>query len=89
MTSTDASTRLVGRTFASLRHRDFRIFYVGQLISVTGTWMQQVALGWFVLELTGSPFLLGVTSAVRSLPILLFSFVGGVAADRFDRKSVV
>jgi MFS family permease len=85
----EASTRLVGRTFASLRHRDFRIFYVGQLISVTGTWMQQVALGWFVLELTGSLFLLGVTSAVRSLPILLFSFVGGIAADRFDRKRII
>jgi MFS family permease len=85
----EASTRLVGRTFASLRHRDFRIFYVGQLISVTGTWMQQVALGWFVLELTGSLFLLGVTSAVRSLPVLLFSFVGGIAADRFDRKRII
>jgi MFS family permease len=77
------------RTFAALEHRDFRIFFIGQLISVTGTWMQTVAQGWLVLILTGSPFLLGVTAAARSLPILLLALPAGIAADRFDRKLVI
>lgn len=74
------------RAFESLRVRDFRIFYAGQLVSITGTWMQQVAIGWLVLDLTGSPFLLGVATAARSLPVLLLSFAGGIAADRFPRR---
>ncbi len=88
-TAAPAPHPLLRRTFASLHHRDFRIFYVGQLISVTGTWMQSVAQGWLVLILTGSPFLLGVTSAARSLPVLFLSFVGGVAADRWDRRRII
>jgi MFS family permease len=83
------STRLVSRMFESLHHRDFRIFYVGQLISVIGTWMQSVAQGWLVLTLTGSPFLLGVASAVRTVPILLLAVPAGIAADRFDRRGIV
>jgi MFS family permease len=81
--------RLVTRMFESLHHRDFRVFYVGQLISVTGTWMQSVAQGWLVLILTGSPFLLGVTSAARTLPILLLAVPAGIAADRLDRRRIV
>lgn len=87
--SSGVRPRFVARTFASLRHRDFRLFYFGQLISVTGTWMQQVALGWFVLELTGSAFLLGLATVARSLPVLLFSVAGGLAADRFDRRRLL
>ena len=87
--SSGVGPRFVARTFASLRHRDFRLFYFGQLISVTGTWMQQVALGWFVLELTGSAFLLGLATVARSLPVLLFSVAGGLAADRFDRRRLL
>ncbi len=86
---TEPRPRLVGRTFAALRHRDFRLFYLGQLISVTGTWMQTVALGWFVLQLTGSEFLLGLATVARSLPVLLFSVAGGLAADRFDRRRLL
>jgi MFS family permease len=75
--------------FESLHHRDFRIFYAGQLISVTGTWMQSVAQGWLVLLLTGSPFLLGVSAAARTLPILVLSVPAGIVADRFDRRLIV
>lgn len=79
----------VSRTFAALGQRDFRIYYAGYLVSVTGTWMQSVAQGWLVLLLTGSPFMLGVAAAARSLPVLLLSFVGGIAADRFDKRAIL
>jgi len=84
-----AEPRLLSRIFESLHHRDFRIFYTGQLVSVTGTWMQSVAQGWLVLLLTGSPFLLGVSAAARTLPILVLSVPAGIAADRFDRRLIV
>ncbi|HXG39837.1 MAG TPA: MFS transporter [Candidatus Limnocylindrales bacterium] len=77
------------RALESFHHRDFRIFYIGQLISVTGTWIQSVAQGWLVLVLSGSPFLLGLTSAVRSIPVLVLSFPAGVVADRLDRRRVI
>jgi MFS family permease len=83
------SRPLLRRTFAALEGRDFRIFWVGQLISVTGTWMQSVAQGWLVLQLTGSPFLLGVAVAARSLPVLILGVPAGVAADRFDRRRLI
>jgi MFS family permease len=68
-------------TFAALRHRNFRLFYSGQTISLTGTWMQSVAFGWLVLLLTNSAFYLGLVGALQTLPVLLFSFLGGVVAD--------
>jgi len=80
---------LLRRTFAALREREFRIFWTGQLISVTGTWMQSVAQGWLVLQLTGSPFLLGVAVGARALPVLILGVPAGVAADRFDRRRVI
>lgn len=83
------SPGLLRRTFASLGERDFRIFWFGQLVSITGTWMQSVAQGWLVLELTGSPFLLGLAVAARSAPVLLFVVPAGVAADRFDRRRLI
>ena len=79
----------LSRTFAALGQRDFRIYYAGYLLSVTGTWMQSVAQGWLVLLLTGSPFMLGVAAAARSLPVLLLSLVGGIVADRFDKRSIL
>ncbi len=72
--------------FPSLRSRNFRLFFVGQFVSLVGTWMQVVAQGWLVLELTNSPFLVGVVSALESLPILLFTLWGGVLADRVNRR---
>ncbi len=83
------SRGLVRRTFASLGERDFRVFWVGQLISVTGTWMQSVAQGWLVLELTGSPFLVGLAVAARSIPVLVLAIPAGIVADRFDRRRVI
>jgi hypothetical protein len=69
-------------TFAALRHRNFRLFYNGQAISLLGSWMQSVALSWLVLILTDSSFYLGLVSALQTLPILIFSFLGGVVADQ-------
>ena len=72
--------------FAALRHRNFRLYFVGQFVSLVGTWMQVVALGWLVLELSNSPFTVGLVSTLGALPILLFTLWGGVLADRVDRR---
>lgn len=77
------------QTFAALRHRNFRLFFIGQLISLTGTWMQNTAQGWLVYQLTGSKFLLGVVAAVGSAPMLFFSLWGGSVADRHSKRTVV
>jgi len=77
------------RTFSSLRIRNYRLFFTGQLISLTGTWMQIVAQGWLVLKLTGSGVALGVTTALQFLPLLLFGVWGGVIADRFDKRRIL
>lgn len=79
---------LAGRTFGSLRVRNFRLFVGGQLLSGTGTWMQGVAAPWLVLQLTHSGVALGIDSALQFLPILLFGAWGGVIADRFDNRRV-
>jgi MFS family permease len=76
-------------TFASLRHRNFRLFFGGQTISLLGSWMQSVALGWLVLELTNSSFYLGLVSALQALPILIFSFLGGVVADQAHKQRLL
>lgn len=81
--------RTLARTFSALRHRDFRLFWSGQLISLIGTWMQTVAIGWLVLELTNSAFLLGLVGAVGSLPFLFFSLFAGVVADRVDKRNLL
>jgi len=75
--------------FKALRHRNYRLFFAGQLISLIGTWMQSVAQGWLVLRLTNSPFLLGVVAAASSLPILVLSLPAGVFADRLPKRSVI
>ncbi|HEV2208828.1 MAG TPA: MFS transporter [Verrucomicrobiae bacterium] len=76
-------------TFASLRHRNFRLFFGGQLISLIGTWMQNTAQGWLVYELTHSKVLLGVVAAVGSTPMMLFSIWGGSVADRHSKRRIV
>ncbi len=73
----------------ALRHRDFRLFWVGQLLSQIGTWMQSVGQAWLVLELTQSPLQLGVVSALQFTPILLLSPVGGALSDRFAKRRVL
>ncbi len=75
--------------FSALRHRDFRLFIGGQLVSQCGTWVQTVAQGWLVLQLTDSAFAVGLVTALGSLPILLFTLYGGVVADRVDKRRLV
>ncbi len=77
------------RTFAALRVRNFRLYFIGQLISVSGTWMQSVAQGWLVLQLTGSSVDLGIAIALQSLPMLVAGSYGGVIADRYDKRTIL
>jgi len=76
-------------TFAALKHRNFRLFFCGQLVSLTGTWMQATAQGWLVYQLTGSKVLLGTVAAVGTLPMLLLSLWGGSVADRHPKRTVI
>jgi MFS family permease len=73
----------------SLRHRNYRLFFFGQLISLSGTWMQSVAQAWLVYRLTGSAALLGVVGFAGQIPTLVASPAGGLAADQFDRRRVL
>src|SRR5512138_2855379 len=75
--------------FRSLRHRNFRYFWSGQLISLVGTWMQNVAQAWLVLELTGSSLKLGIVTALQFLPMLLLSFFTGPLLDYFDKRRTI
>src|SRR5947207_664684 len=79
----------IGKTFSALRHRNFRLFFAGQLISLIGSWMQNTAQGWLVYQLTNSKMLLGVVAAVGSAPMMLFSVWGGSVADRFPKRQIV
>ncbi|HUE96994.1 MAG TPA: MFS transporter [Longimicrobiaceae bacterium] len=79
----------IGDSFGAFRHRNFRIFFVGHLLSLSGTWLQITALGWLVLELTNSEFWLGVVNAGTSVPILFFSLYAGVIADRVDKRWIL
>jgi MFS family permease len=81
--------RLGGRTFASLRHRDYRLYFAGNAVSFVGTWMQQIAAYWLVLELTGSPVAVGALALVQTLPVTALALVGGAVADRVDLKRMV
>ena len=87
---TAALLALNARTFRSLRkHRNYRLFFVGQVISVSGTWMQNIALAWFVVELTHSPVAIGALAFCRFAPFTLFGLVSGVVADRIDNRRLV
>ena len=79
----------LSRTFAALQHRNYRLFFIGQLISLTGTWMQNVAERWLVWQLTNSPFKLGVVTFAAGVPVLLFSLWGGVVADRLPKRRLL
>lgn len=73
----------------ALNHRDFRIFWSGQLVSLVGTWMQSVGQAWLVLQLTASPFKLGLIGTLQFTPVLLFSVVSGVLADRLPKQRLI
>ena len=75
--------------FGALAHRNFRLFFIGQGISLIGTWMQNVGEGWLILTLTNSPFYVGLTSALSSLGVLVFSLYAGVIADRTDKRRFI
>jgi MFS family permease len=78
------------RTFLSLRkHRNYRLFFTGQVVSVSGTWMQNVAMYWFVLTLTHDPVAVGILSFCRFGPFTVFGLFAGVIADRFDNRKTV
>ena len=79
----------LARTFESLTIRNYRLFFSGQVVSWTGTWVQWIAQGWLVLRLTDSGFGLGVVTAVQWLPVLLFGAWAGVLADRFDKRRLL
>jgi MFS family permease len=70
-------------------HRNFRLFWIGQTVSLIGTWMQQVGVGWLGLQLSNSAFIVGLVSAAGSLPILFFSLYAGVFIDRRDKLRIV
>lgn len=72
-----------------MRHRNFQLFFSGQLISLIGTWMQNIAQAWLVYRLTGSSLLLGTVGFASQFPVFLFSPIGGVAADRYNRHRIV
>ena len=73
----------------SLHHRNYRLFFGGQLISLIGTWMQAVAQSWLVYRLTGSPVLLGFVGFASQIPVLLLSPLGGSVADRYNRHRIL
>ncbi|MGC2368370.1 MAG: MFS transporter, partial [Candidatus Sulfotelmatobacter sp.] len=73
----------------ALRHRNFQLFFSGQLISLIGTWMQSVAQSWLVYRLTGSALLLGSVGFASQIPVFLFAPLGGITADRFNRRHIV
>jgi MFS family permease len=77
------------RALIALTSRNFRIFWLGQLISLTGTWMQSTGQDWLVLKLTHSAWLLGVVGALQFLPVLLLSLFSGVIADKFPKKNLL
>jgi predicted MFS family arabinose efflux permease len=77
------------RVFKAFQYRDFRLLWVGACTSSVGTWMQKVAQSWLVLSISGSPFLLGLDAFLGEIPIFLFSLLGGVVADRIDRRRVL
>jgi len=85
----DESKRKIPNTFRALKHRNFQLFFAGQFISLTGTWMQSVAQSWLVYRLTGSVVLLGLVAFASQLPVFLLAPFGGAAADRYDRRRIL
>src|SRR5580704_16183960 len=78
--------RALGRAF---QHRNYRLFFAGQLVSLVGTWTQSVAQTWLVYRLTGSPLLLGTVTFCQQVPVFVLATVGGLVADRLSRRSIL
>ena len=87
---TQALVRLNRRTFASLQqYPNYRLFFGGQVISVTGSWMQNIASGWLIVTLTHSPVAVGVLALAQFLPFTIFGLFAGVIVDRFDNRKLI
>ncbi|HEY2326914.1 MAG TPA: MFS transporter [Gaiellaceae bacterium] len=82
-------TGQLSQAVSSLKIRNFRLYFIGQTVSVSGNWMQQIALAWLVLKLTNSPFALGITTALQSVPFLLIGPWAGLIADRFSKRKLL
>jgi MFS family permease len=87
--SLQAKPGLFWKTFRSLGHRNFRLYWFGQMVSLIGTWMQSMTQGWLVLRLSNSPFYLGVVGAFATLPIFFLSLPAGVLADRMKKRKLL
>ncbi len=81
--------RMARRTFSSLSVRNYRLYFFGQIVSMSGTWIQSVAQMWLVYELTGSGVALGVVTALQFTPVLVAGMWGGIVADRFDKRKIL
>ncbi len=79
----------LNRTFSSLKMRNYRLLWLGSASEHTGEWMERTAIGWTVLQLTDSPFMLGLNEALRFIALIAFPFVSGAVADRWNRKKVL
>ena len=75
--------------FSAMSHRNYRIYWAGEIFSLVGTWVQSIAQSWLVLELTGSPFRLGLVATIQFLPMMLFSLYAGTLVDRFRKRSIL
>ncbi len=80
---------LGARQFSSLTIYNYRVYFLGQLVSLIGTWMQTTAQAWLVLKLSGSPLALGTVTTLQFLPITLFTLIGGAFADRVPKRRVL
>src|SRR6476469_10352710 len=80
---------LLNGTFRSLRHRNYRLFFFGQLISLLGTWLQNTALAWLVYSLTKSSLTLGIMSFLGSIPVLFLSVIAGTVADEYPKRKLL
>jgi MFS family permease len=89
MTSIAQAQGASGGTFSALRHRNFRWYFAGQLVSISGSWMQSLAQGWLVFQLTRSELVLGVVAGAAGIPSLFLSPFAGVVVDRFSRRSIL
>src|SRR5580704_13425452 len=82
-------TSRIPQMLRALRHRNFQLFFSGQLISLIGTWMDNIAEAWLVYRLTGSSLLLGTVSFAGQIPVFLLAPLGGFVADRWNRRKIV
>ncbi len=87
--ATETKSSRLTQTFSALRHRNYQLFFVGQLISLVGTWMQNVSQPWLVYQLTGSPLYLGIVSFASAVPVIFLSLWAGVFIDRVPKRKLL